>query len=156
MQSTATDTRFAAAGGPAASEFQDAVLGFVREFGLQRSDTTPCGMPMSISQAHALTELAAPGGLTQSELGAALNLSKSTVSRLVGQLQERGWIDRDRGRYEDGRIVQLTLTTSGKRLAATVADARHTRLTRLLDRIPKAEQPAVVRALRTLTKAANE
>ena len=75
---------------------EDRVAAFVRAFGLHRPDLTPCGEPVAVSQAHALGEMASTGPLAQWELAAALGLSKSTVSRLVGQLEERGWVVRDR------------------------------------------------------------
>lgn len=133
-----------------------ALTAFVREFGLHRTDVTPCGQPMSVSQAHALTALSDAGGLTQSQLGAVLHLTKSTVSRLVGQLEDRGWVERGRGSHDDGRVVELALTEAGSRLAAVVAEARRERLARLVERIPESEQAAVVRALRLLAEAASD
>src|SRR4029450_7859839 len=77
-----------------AGELQEAVMAFVRAFGLHRPDETPCRTPVPPSEAHALTVLAAGEPLTQTALAARLALRKSTVSRLVDQLAARGWVER--------------------------------------------------------------
>jgi DNA-binding MarR family transcriptional regulator len=132
------------------------IVSFVREFGLHQSDMTPCGVPISVSQAHAITELGDAEGLDQSDLAARLRLSKSTVSRLVGQLQERGWVHRDKGRPDDGRVVQLRLTDAGLRIHHRLARARHDRMVQLLERVPEAERQTVFHALKLLTEAAGD
>ncbi|MBA3289040.1 MAG: MarR family transcriptional regulator [Acidimicrobiia bacterium] len=133
-------------------DLADRLLAFVRGFGLHRGETTPCGMPISVSEAHALMELAA-GSLGQTELGHRLGLTKSTVSRLVTLLDERGWVRRSAD-ANDGRAAQLVLTGEGRRAAAQLATARRQRLGALLEAIEPSQRPAVLQALATLTAAA--
>jgi DNA-binding MarR family transcriptional regulator len=135
---------------------QSSIIAFVREFGLHQPDMTPCGVAVSVSQAHALSELGEAEALTQSDLGSRLRLSKSTVSRLVGQLQERGWVHRDKGRPDDGRVVQLRLTDAGIRIHHRLAGARRDRMRQLLERVPEAERQTVLHALKLLTEAADD
>lgn len=135
---------------------QDRVVAFVRAFGLHRPDVTPCGEPIAVSQAHALAELAAAGPLAQWELAAGLGLSKSTVSRLVGQLEALGWVERARDSGRDARVVHLRLTPEGQRMSAQVARARHERMARLLARLPEPDRPAVLHALNVLVEAARD
>ena len=125
---------------------------FVRGFGLHQPDRTPCGQPLPVSEAHALTEIAREGRLRQVELARRLRLEKSTVSRLVTNLVTRGWIRRHTA-DEDGRGVLLELTEAGAAAAHRLAEARQQRLTALLERVPEDERAAVVRALRTLAEA---
>ena len=125
---------------------------FVRGFGLHQPDRTPCGQPLPVSEAHALTEIAREGRLRQVELARRLRLEKSTVSRLVTNLVTRGWIRRHIA-DEDGRGVLLELTEAGAGAAHRLAEARQRRLTALLERVPEDERAAVVRALRTLAEA---
>lgn len=138
-----------------ANELQASLMVFVRGFGLHDPERTPCGQPMSVSEAYALTELAQQPSLRQVELGKRLQLQKSTVSRLVAQLIQRGWVERATA-VDDGRGVSLTLTSRGARLAAQVHLARIARCQALLDNVPPARRVDVLAALRLLTEAVNE
>ncbi len=137
-------------------DLQEQVSAFVRAFGLHRPDLTPCGEPVTVSQAHALAELAVKGSCPQSELALALRLSKSTVSRLVDQLQESGWVERKRNASGDKRTVELRLTSNGRRVATRIGSARHDRMARLLARIPETERAVVLRSLSVLVEAARD
>ncbi|MEH1130749.1 MarR family winged helix-turn-helix transcriptional regulator [Micromonospora sp. CPCC 206061] len=131
---------------------QDALMRFVRNFGLHQPDRTPCGQPLPVSEAHALTEIARDGRLRQVELARRLRLEKSTVSRLVTNLVGRGWVQRHTA-DDDGRGVLLELTDAGGTAAERLAEARRQRLDALLERVPDDERAAVVRALQTLAEA---
>ena len=131
----------------------DALFGFVRSFGLHRSDETPCGVPMSVSEAQAMTSLL-EGPATPSQLADRLALARSTVSRLLERLEGEGWIRR-RPDPDDGRSCQVVLTATGRRTADQVLAARHSRLTGLMANIDEPDRAEVVRALRLLAEAAN-
>lgn len=130
------------------NELEERVMAFVRAFGLHRSERTPCGEPISVSQAHALTELAAHP-LTQAELARRLRLDRSVVSRLADVLIERGWLLRERHPH-DQRAVQLVLTSAGRQAAAGLAGARRARMATLLDAVPPEERESVLHALDVL------
>jgi DNA-binding MarR family transcriptional regulator len=134
---------------------QDALRTFVRAFGLHQPESTPCGEPIPVSEAHALGELAQEGELRQVELARRLRLQKSTVSRLVGQLTSRGWVERAPA-PEDGRGVVLRLTPAGRNAAHRLADARREKFSRLLDAIPPDERAGVLHALGVLTEALDD
>lgn len=136
----------------AVDDLANRLQAFVRGFGLHRSETTPCGMPIAVSDAHALMELSA-GPIGQTELARRLGLTKSTVSRLVTMLGERGWVRR-MADPNDGRVAHLALTGAGRGIAAQLATARRQRLAALLDAIEPSQRPAVLEALATLTTAA--
>jgi len=127
------------------------VMAFVRAFGLHHAERTPCGEPVSVSQAHALTELA-DQLLTQAELARRLRLDRSAVSRLADALAQRGWLRRERHPH-DQRAVQLVLTNAGARAAARLAGARRARMATLLDGIPDHERDEVLHALDVLTRS---
>jgi hypothetical protein len=61
-------------------------------------------------------DLAAFGSMRQGELAARLQLEKSTVSRLVRQMEAHGWIQRNSDRH-DGRAVLIRLTRQGRETA---------------------------------------
>ncbi|HWT04391.1 MAG TPA: helix-turn-helix domain-containing protein, partial [Xanthomonadales bacterium] len=88
--------RISSAGDDPGAVFQGHMIALVRSLGLHKPDETPCGQPISVAEAHALLEIAREPGLTQNGLAARLRLEKSTVSRLAGMLQRRGWIRRAR------------------------------------------------------------
>ena len=128
---------------------------FVRNFGLHQPDRTPCGQPLPVCEAHAMVEIAREGQIRQVELARRLRLEKSSVSRLVTNLVNRGWVHRETAEG-DGRGVLLLLTAAGTTAAARQADARRARLTALLDRVPDDQRASVVRALQTLAEATGE
>lgn len=135
-----------------AAALQDRLIGFIRAFGLHQPETTPCGRPIPVSEAHALSELARDAPLGQLELGRRLQLEKSTVSRLVGQLVDRGWVERGADPV-DARATQLTLTPAGRDASASLAAARRQKFEQLMAAIPDTQRAEVLRALDILTEA---
>ena len=138
-----------------AAAAQEALQRFVRNFGLHQPDRTPCGQPLPVSEAYAVAELHREGRMRQVELGRRLRLEKSTVSRLVTNLANRGWVRRHAA-DNDGRGVQLELTDAGAQAAARLAAARQAKFVALLDRVPDNERAALVAALQLLAEAADE
>jgi DNA-binding MarR family transcriptional regulator len=134
-------------------ELEQRIAAFVRAFGLHRPDETPCGAPIPVSEAHALAVLSQHDALTQKELSGHLLLTKSTVSRLVDQLERRGWVRRQPSET-DGRQRLVALTDEGAKVAGEVARRRAERLGALLERLPEADRPAVLAALDALVEAA--
>lgn len=138
-----------------AARLQRQMMELIRAFGLLDVERTPCGEPMSASAAHALAELEATDGLPQRDLASRLRLEKSTVSRLVSDLEGRGWLTRQRD-GADGRVVRLRLTEHGRRVAGRVATARAALFGALAERIPAEEHDAVARALGVLVHAVEQ
>ena len=135
-----------------AAALQQQMVALVRAFGLHQPDQTPCGQPVPVAEAHALQELARAEPLAQRDLAAWLRLEKSTVSRLVAQLEGKGWIVRDRS-STDARVLLLRLTAAGHKVAEQLAAARQARFAALLAAIPEAQRAEVVAALATLVGA---
>jgi DNA-binding MarR family transcriptional regulator len=134
---------------------QDRLVAFVRAFGLHQPDQTPCGQLIPVSEAHALGELDRDGPLTQQELGARLQLEKSTVSRLVSQLASRGWLTRGK-RGADARVWWVELTAPGRQAAGELAGARAAKFARLLGHIPAEQRQTVLDSLSILSEALHE
>ncbi len=134
---------------------QEALQRFVRNFGLHQPDRTPCGQPLPVSEAYAVAELFRDGPLRQVDLGHRLRLEKSTVSRLVTNLVNRGWVVRTTA-DDDGRGVHVRLTDDGAAAAQRLAAARQDKLAALLDRVPDDRRAALVAALQLLAEAADE
>lgn len=138
-----------------AYELEHTLAAFVRTFGLHRSEQTPCGVNVSVSEAHTLAELAQTGGLSQSELVSFLRLEKSTVSRLIQNLNTRGWLTR-KPHPSDGRAQLLTLTSEGRIKAEELTKARREKFDALTKALPKSKREAVLSALATLTEVLHD
>jgi DNA-binding MarR family transcriptional regulator len=135
-----------------AKELMEPVVGFVRSFGLHKPDQTPCGQAVSVAEAHALMDLAAFGSLRQGELAARLKLEKSTVSRLVRQMETHGWIERTGDRI-DGRVKLIRMTRQGRETAKLLARARQEKFARIISAIPEDKRSMVVQAISILERA---
>jgi DNA-binding MarR family transcriptional regulator len=137
-----------------AAKLQASFASVVRALGLLRPDTTPCGQPMSVTEAHAIGELHAAGHLTQQRLADRLRLQKSTVSRLVAELCADGLVTRSTN-PDDRRSVLLELTALGRKRAERLAAARQALFGRLLDRLTAEERRLVIAGLDRLARAAD-
>ncbi len=135
--------------------FQERMVVLTRAFGWHRPGETPCGRSVPIAEAHALLELSRTPRLTQQELAERLNLQKSTVSRLVSNLHERGWIHRHRCE-RDRRAYELSLSDSGTAAAADLAEARGKKMAGVLSQVPPSQRGHVLAALDTLIEAIHE
>lgn len=134
---------------------QRSIQRFVRSFGLLDQDRTPCGQPISASQAHALQELGEVELITQQALADQLGLDKSTTSRLVAQLVERGWITKGVN-AENRREAQLCLTPRGRDLLQEVRESSSARFAEIWNRIPQERRAHVLDSLALLTDALKE
>ncbi|MFZ6005578.1 MAG: MarR family winged helix-turn-helix transcriptional regulator [Actinomycetota bacterium] len=136
-----------------AARLQDVFPGLVRALGLLRPDTTPCGQPMSPTEAHAIDELRHRGPLTQKDLASALGLQKSTVSRLVDQLDARELVARV-ANPSDARSVHIVLTPNGQRRAERLASARQAFFKQLLEPLGVDDRQTVIHGLSILQEVA--
>jgi DNA-binding MarR family transcriptional regulator len=130
---------------------QEKIVAFIRAFGLHRPDQTACGQPVSVSEAHALMELAAEDSLRPASLAQRLRLEKSTVSRLVRQLEKRSWVIREPD-LTDGRAVRLLLTDAGREAAGKLARARAEKFDALMRALPNDKRDQIVEGFRTLVE----
>lgn len=133
--------------------FEANLVEFVRSFGLLQPDRTPCGQPLHVSQAHALSAIAATPGISQHELTTTLGLARATVSEHVTELVARGWIERRRC-DEDKRMQRLTLTPAGERVAGQIARSRHALLTEILGELDDDERASAIAVIGKLAESA--
>ncbi len=136
----------------AAADLAAAMVALVRAFGLHRPDETPCGTPVPVAEAHAVMDLASAGAMNHGQLAVRLRLEKSTVSRLVRQLEKRKWIERTSAKH-DRRVIQIRLTAAGKRAALRLEKARRSKFDNLLAAIPKAKRAVIPDSMSALVAA---
>jgi DNA-binding MarR family transcriptional regulator len=94
---------------------------------------------VSASEGRALVELLAAHGIAQGELARLLGLEKSTVSRLAGGLEQKGWIRRGRDEGNQ-RYVRLYLTPAGSAIATRLLQAWQSRQARIMASLTDAER----------------
>jgi DNA-binding MarR family transcriptional regulator len=136
-------------------QFQEQLMQFIRGLGLHRADATPCKYPVSMAEACAMVELMHHEPISQRDLCQALNLEKSTVSRLVVDLEQRGWIQRERS-DDDARLQLLRRTESGHQASIEIVQARNQRFGALLERVDPAQRANVVAAMSVLVEALHD
>ena len=128
---------------------------FIRQFGLLEQDHTPCQYPLSPSQAHALQTLGQHEQLSLHHLAEHLRLEKSTVSRLVTSLVERGWVERSIN-PNNRREVLLQLTTAGRGIADEVRRSASARYRAIWQRLTDTQRAQILESLATLNAVLRE
>lgn len=77
------------------------------------------GHDISVAQWVVLRTLFESGDVTLNEAAALVGVDKSSLSRMVERLVQRGFVNRAEGR--DRRSIGLTLTVAGKKLVPVLA-----------------------------------
>ncbi len=106
----------------------------------------------SVSECHAIVELSLQGQLNLSQLTVALNLEKSTTSRLVAQLFENGIcnIEPDEN---DKRNKLISLTKKGQKLAKQINSEASNEVQQALNILTEEERSIVLNGLAIYAKA---
>jgi DNA-binding MarR family transcriptional regulator len=76
---------------------------------------------------------------TMNELGAHLNLDKSSITGLVDRAERRGLVRRT-GSSRDRRVVQVSITAAGRRVAEQISGLFEYRMTAITARLTGAER----------------
>jgi DNA-binding MarR family transcriptional regulator len=130
------------------------VMDLIRVAGLLQPDGTFAGERITMSQAFALHELDTDVPLSQRELAERLNLEKSTVSRLVAEMERKGLVARERD-PANRRLYRLQATDAGRALHERIASSMHDHFVRSVSAMTAAERdglltglPALIRSMR--------
>jgi DNA-binding MarR family transcriptional regulator len=127
-----------------------AMDGLFRRRGVLDPSRAVPGLGASLSESLALGFLAA-GPRVQHELGAYLDLEKSTVSRLVAGMTRKGWVERARD-PDNRRFQKVALTGPGREAAARIAEAVRQRHQRWLAALSQDEREALAVGLPALVR----
>jgi DNA-binding MarR family transcriptional regulator len=84
-----------------------------------------------------------------------LGVNQSNASRVVDRLQRLDLVGRQRG-TQDGRVVQVALTTKGLQVVEAVMARRHAEVAEVLARLPASRARQMVAALEAFNEAAHE
>lgn len=134
------------------NSFDQLLIDVFREMGVHRPEQILPGWSLSLSEIYALSILEERGPLSQQELGVALSLEKSSISRLVEQLEQRGWVSRER-HARDNRLRLLRLTEQGAAVTEAMHTHMHERHAALFDQLTTEEQAALLQGLSALLRA---
>ena len=134
------------------TSFDQLLMDVFREMGAHRPEQLLPGSSLSLSEMYALSILAKRAPLSQHELGTALSLEKSSVTRLVQQLEQRGWVLRTRTE-RDNRVRLLRLSEEGTRIARHLQQHMSEAHTTLFERLTPHEQSALLEGLTALLRA---
>lgn len=135
-----------------AVELRALIHAFVRNFGLLDQTRTPCGMPISVSDAHALMELSKYPGISQVRLSERLGLSKSATTRLVQRLIRRGQVKRSNS-DDDGRAYNLQLSEKGVRQAKRINHESMATFEVIISGMPEEAVQSLLQSLPPLLRA---
>ena len=133
-------------------QLQDLFGEFLQTLGVHRPDQVPTGFSLSLSEVFALIALSAEAPMSQQVLAEQLHLEKSTVSRLIKHLEQRGWVKRVRDLH-DTRMFRLHLSEAGHEQASRLARSLAERHQRLLAELKPDEQEALAYGLSALIRA---
>lgn len=110
------------------------------------------GTDLSPSAVHAIVEIGLAGFLSAHELRLLLILEKSSISRLVHALSEKGLITETNSK-EDGRVKLIELTSLGRQKLKAINAYAENRISTSLSRLNANDCSAVLRGISLYSEA---
>lgn len=107
---------------------------------------------VSIGQLHVLWLLQHHGTMPMSRLAELVGVSLSNATGIIDRMEEHDLVERVRV-PEDRRIVLVRPTAAGMRALSDIEAERQERMRAVLRRLPAAERPVALSALRSLRRA---
>ncbi len=136
-------------------QLHELFMDLVRVAGLLQPDQELPGLSVSLSQAFAIHELDHGPGLSQQELAERLLLEKSTVSRMVADLENKGLVERERD-PNNRRTYRLKLTDAGRDFHVRVAAGYGAQYQRWTEAMTAGERKALLVGLPALIRVVRE
>lgn len=137
-----------------AHRLHGAVTQLVRRYQF-RDRNEICCFGISVSQCYALEALGQAGELTMGALASRMQLSVSTMTRVVDQLVARGLAQRGED-AEDRRVCCVEPTLKGRKLLARISAELLGSERAILDKVPAEHRESVIHALEELSRAVDE
>ncbi|NLI97275.1 MarR family transcriptional regulator [bacterium] len=131
-------------------------LGPVLLRGLQLiGSSTPFGSELSFSQYYILQTLLDKEAMQMNELALALGVSKANITGLVDRMVRARLLERMRS-DEDRRVVFVTLSPKGRRVAQRLQNAQRRDWKRIMETLPVQNLEIFMDSLEQLSKALAE
>jgi DNA-binding MarR family transcriptional regulator len=134
-----------------AARLHELLMDVVRVAGLLQ-DRSVGGHTVSMSQVFALHELDTDTPLSQRDLADRLQLEKSSVSRMVAEMERKGLLRRERD-PDNHRQYRIRLTDHGRATHARMASTFHQHYERLVASMTSGERAALLKGLPALVRA---
>ena len=135
-----------------AAALYDAATAFIRFYQFRDRDQA-LRLGLTVVQAYALDNLVTAGGQRLTGLAHALQLDKSTASRIVAGMKRRGLVEWSRPEH-DRRAMWIVASAEGKRRYDRLRRAIVRQNARLLASYPPAARRAAIQILRQLVDRA--
>jgi putative acetyltransferase len=129
---------------------REASRSLVRELDVVKAKVGLLGM--TYSQGHILLHLENSGMLLVAELAEKLRLDKSTTSRAVNSMIEKGHV-KFRQSDTDKRCKPVILTEKGRRLAAQIHDVANVEVSAALETLTPDERVTVIQGMQLYARA---
>ncbi len=136
-----------------AEELHAAVRSLLRIYQFRDRQRT-CYHDISVTQCYALEALQG-GALRLLEIAEALNLEKSSASRMIDSLEDKGYVRRAAD-PSDGRASVIDITRRGQALHDNIVAALVDEKRELLAGVGKASRRAAIRIINELSRSAAE
>ena len=117
---------------------------------MNQSDCCQCGV--NTSQCFLLVEIGRKPGICAKELTEILRVDKSSISRSVEELVQKGYVNREPS-SEDRRSVVLSLTECGRKRFDRIEHDMNMKFQKVLSGIELEKQEQVLEALRIYNEA---
>ncbi|MFC2157984.1 MarR family winged helix-turn-helix transcriptional regulator [Acidobacteriota bacterium] len=114
-----------------------------------------CCQDITVAQCHVLLEIEGKENVTTVQLVKELKLDKSTLSRTVDELVQKGLVER-LPHPSDRRFTPLQLTESGIQKSVELHRENDGYYTRIFQRIPKEKQKEILDGFQILVDAVND
>ncbi|HEX6447246.1 MAG TPA: MarR family transcriptional regulator [Streptosporangiales bacterium] len=135
----------------AAERIHDLLMELVRVVGMHQLDRAVPGHAVSLAQVFALHELDSGTSMSQRDLAERLRLEKSTVSRLVADLERKGLVERERD-PENRRLYRLRISSAGRAVHAGMRTSQHPPFARWVGALTPGERDALLTGLTALVR----
>ncbi|MCG3156605.1 MAG: hypothetical protein DKINENOH_03229 [bacterium] len=118
-----------------------------------RNEISCCGV--TVSQCYALDALGENGELTMVQLAKHLFLDKSTATRVIDPLVQRGLVERQSS-SRDRREIIVRLTATGAKLQQRIRAELHTSQRQIMERLPVDKREQILESLELLSLAVHD
>jgi len=106
---------------------------------------------LTLEQLHLLKSVATQSGMTQKEIGQAINKSPANLTRILDRLQEKSLVER-RSSPEDRRAFRVFITDNGKDLVSQVIELFDSFSHHFLDGVSDREQQIIRESFAKMAK----